>query len=76
MFMGAVVINNQMNIQIVGYIFVNMLEKIEELVVAVLVLRQYFPGGYIQDDKQRCDVVTGIIMGRTFHKPSPNGSMA
>ena len=37
-FMGAVVINNQMNIQMAGYIPVNLLQEAEELLVLVPLL--------------------------------------
>ena len=37
-FMGAVVINNQMNIQMAGYIPVNLLQEAEELLVPVPLL--------------------------------------
>ena len=67
--MSAVVINNEMNIQMVGYSPVNLLEEGEEFLVAVavLALRQHFPRSYIQDSKQRCGAVTDIIMDHTFH---------
>jgi len=71
MIMGVVVINNAMNIQIVEYILVNMLEKGEKFLVAMaiaaLALRQYFPRVYIQGGKQRSRAVTNIVMGHFFH---------
>jgi len=37
-FMGTVVINNQMNIQVIGYISFKMLEEGDKLLVAVATL--------------------------------------
>lgn len=47
-FMGAVVINDQVDVQIVGYIPFNVLEEREEflMAVAVLALRQHFPSSW------------------------------
>ncbi len=76
-FMGTVVINNQMNIQVIGYIPSNVLEEGDKLPVAapMLALGQHLAGRYIQGSKQGCGAVTNIIMGHTFHIPSPKGGM-
>ncbi|HBP52893.1 MAG TPA: hypothetical protein DD643_00395 [Synechococcus sp. UBA8638] len=74
-FMGTVVINNQMNIQVIGYIPFNMLEEGDKLLapVPMLTLRQHFPRGYIQSSKQGCGAVTDSFMGHTFHIAQSQG---
>ena len=68
-FMGAIVINDQMGIQVVRHSPVNLLEEGEKLLVTVatLALGQHFARGYIQGSKQRCGAVMNVVRGHTFH---------
>ena len=76
--MGAVVIDAQVDVLMVGHSPLNLLAEREELLVAVptLPLHRHFAGGAIQDGNK----VLGPLRTASWVTPStvpgPNGSMA
>ena len=74
-FVGAIVVDDQVHIEFFRDVFIDVVEKLQELLVAVpfLALRQNLAGGDIQGGEQRRGAVTDVIVGYAFHVSQPHG---
>src|SRR5208337_2586287 len=74
-FMAAIVVSNQMNLQFVGNVALDQSQKAEELLVAVMgpALRQDLPVCNIQRREQRRGPMAGIVVREALHISQPQG---
>ena len=71
MFVGGVVVDNQMNVKTFRHSVIDPLEKLKKLLVTMtcLALRQDSAGGDIEGGKQGGGAVANVVMGYTLHVP-------
>lgn len=67
--MGAVVIDDQVQLQILGHLLVDAPQKAEELLMAMpwLALGDHRTGGHIEGSKQGGSAVADVVMGHALH---------
>jgi len=72
-FVCAIVIKNHMDVQILGHIGVNDVEKLAELyaAVAAIALADHLAIGSIEGGKQRSRSIAAVVVGATLHLAKP-----
>ena len=63
--MGAVVVDDQVEVQVLGDGFLDLAQKTQKFLVAMprLALGDHLAGGHIQSREQGCGAVTNVIVG-------------
>ena len=73
MLMGAVVVDDQMDVQLFGYSLIDLAQETEELLVPVprFALSQNLSAGHVQSGEERRRPVALVIVSHSFHIPKP-----